>query len=139
MKKILSMIVFFALMVWTWNVIHSSQAIGFETHTAIQEKMAEMIKQTLLAKKPNSDQLEFTRMWTENLEANKVRVVFSYKFHDKNEAQEQTLQTIEGEAMLLRQSSENPAIDSWKLLSVKTTADSVIYQEGSVVTPDESK
>lgn len=153
MKKILSLVVFVALLVWTWNVIHMSPAIGFETHTAIQEKVMELITQTLKTKRPNAEQLDIIRLWTENLEDSKVKAVFTYKFQEKImgedpsatatnlegelKKEDHTEQTIEGEAILLRQPSADPAVDNWKLLEVKTTGDSVIYRDGSTITPDE--
>lgn len=154
MKKILSLIVFFALLIWTWNVIHTTSAIGFETHTAIQEKIIEMLSSTLQVKRPQAKDIEVVRLWTENLDENKIRAVFTYKFQDKiadleqspaqvtnqttNQTTEQTTeQTIDGEAILQRQNSDDPSLDNWKLLEVKTTGDTVIFREGSTVTPDE--
>jgi Co/Zn/Cd efflux system component len=154
MKKILSLVVFFALLVWTWNVIHTSPAIGFETHSAIQDKIVDLLTSTLQAKRPQAQNIEVIRLWTENLDENKIRAVFAYKFQDKiaaSDSPEQsstqsatqdntqsTDQTIEGEAILQRQSSDDPSLDNWKLLEVKTTGDTVIFREGSTITPDES-
>lgn len=138
MKKIVSLMVFLALLIWTWNVIHSSDAIGFETHAAIQDKIADLIKQNLLAKKPESKNLEFTQLWTENIEGNKVRAHYTYRFQEKLASQDQTEQSIKGEAVLVRQNSEDPAVDTWKLLEVKTTSDEVMYNGGSTVSANEN-
>jgi hypothetical protein len=164
MKKILSLIVFFTLLVWTWNVIHTTPAVGFETHTAIQEKILEMLTSTLQAKRPQAQQIEVVRLWTESLDDNKIRAVFSYKFQDKigdlaptsaptstpapatppapdqtpSQGDEQmTEQTIDGEAILQRLASDDPSLDNWKLLEVKTTGDTVIFRDGSTITPDD--
>jgi len=40
MMKILSLIVFVILLSWTWHVVHSSAPIEFETHSDIQQKIA---------------------------------------------------------------------------------------------------
>lgn len=160
MKKILSLIVFFTLLVWTWNVIHTTPAVGFETHTAIQEKILEMLTSTLQAKRPQAQQIEVVRLWTESLDDNKIRAVFSYKFQDKigdgaptstpaqtpapapdqtpiQMTEQTTEQTINGEAILQRLASDDPSLDNWKLLEVKTTGDTVIFRDGSTITPDE--
>lgn len=137
MKKITSIVVFLALLIWTWNVVHSSAAVGFETHTAIQEKLAALIEQTLISKKPNVENLKVTRVWTENIDTQKVLAHFTYQFSEKIPSGVQTEQAIEGEAVLSRENSENPAQDSWKLLSVKTTNDSVVYTEGSEISPNQ--
>ncbi|MBL7670787.1 MAG: hypothetical protein JNM39_09890 [Bdellovibrionaceae bacterium] len=160
MKKILSLIVFFTLLVWTWNVIHTTPAVGFETHTAIQEKILEMLTSTLQAKRPQAQQIEVVRLWTESLDDNKIRAVFSYNFQDKigdgaptstptqtpapapdqtpiQMTEQMTEQTIDGEAILQRLASDDPSLDNWKLLEVKTTGDTVIFRDGSTITPDE--
>ncbi len=135
MKKIVSLVVFIAALAWTWNVIHSSQAVGFETHSGIQVKLAELITQTLAAKKPHAKDLAITRLWTEALNDNKVRAVFAYKFIDTSEEGESLEQVIEGEAVLYRSPSEDSSVDGWTLQSVKTTNDIVIFTEGSTITP----
>ncbi|WP_413582786.1 hypothetical protein [Bdellovibrio sp. HCB288] len=134
MKKIVSVIVFVAALVWTWNVIHTNEAIGFETHAGIQTKLAELITNTLSAKKPNAKELRIDKLWTESLNDNKVRAVFSYKFTEISESGESLEQVIEGEAILHREPSEDKT-DKWTLQSVKTTNDIVVFSEGSTVTP----
>lgn len=134
MKKIVSLIVFVAALSWTWNVIHTSQAVGFETHSGIQIKLAELIQQTLAAKKPHAKDLAITRLWTEAIGDNKVRAVFSYKFTEPSEG-ESLEQVIEGEATLYRTPSEDASVDGWTLQQVKTTNDIVIFSEGSTITP----
>ncbi|MEK2647006.1 hypothetical protein [Bdellovibrio sp. BCCA] len=137
MKKIVSLVVFIAALVWTWNVIHTTDAVGFETHSGIQAKLAELIKNTLAVKKPNAKELSITRLWTESLGENKVRAVFAYKFIDTSEGGEALEQVIEGEALLHREPSEDSAVDKWTLQSVKTTNDIVVFTEGSTLTPGE--
>lgn len=135
MKKIISLVVFIAALVWTWNVIHTSTAIGFETHSGIQVKLAELIGNTLAVKKPNAKDLSILRLWTETMSDNKVRAVFAYKFMEVAENGDELEQIIEGEAVLHREPSEDAAVDRWTLQSVKTTNDIVIFSEGSVITP----
>jgi len=135
MKKIVSLVIFTAALFWTWNVIHSSAAIGFETHSGIQEKLAVLIKQTVLTKKPTSKNFKITRLWTESVSENKVRAVFAYSFSDSMEA-DNTEQTVEGEAILFREPEDESGQDKWTLQSVRTTNDVVTFSEGLVVTPD---
>jgi hypothetical protein len=139
MKKIVSLVVFVAALAWTWNVIHSTEAIGFETHSGIQAKLAELIQQTLSTKKPHAKNLAITRLWTEPVGENKVRAVFSYKFTEPSENGEFLDQVIEGEAVLHREPSETPNVDKWILQSVKTTNDMVVFSEGSTITSGDSE
>ena len=135
MKNFLSLIIFIIALAWTWNVIHSSQAIGFETHSGIQTKLADLIKETLAAKKPNAKDLSIVRLWTETLSENKVRAVFAYKFVDISEGGEALEQVIEGEAVLHREPSDEANVDKWTLQSVRTTNDIVTFTEGSTIVP----
>lgn len=136
MKKIVSLIIFAVALIWTWNIIHSSRAIGFETHSGIQQKLAELIRQTIQNKKPDSKDLVITRLWTEPLSDNKVRAIFAYKFSEPAANGEATEQSIEGEAILHREASEDSKLDKWTLQSVKTTNDVLTFSEGSLITPD---
>lgn len=135
MKKIVSLVIFIAALVWTWNIIHVAPAIGFETHSGIQLKLAELIQTTLASKKPEAKDLHITRLWTETLSDNKVRAVFAYKFSEPSEGGEMLEQTIEGEAVLHREPSDEANVDKWTLQSVKTTNDIVTFTEGSTITP----
>ncbi len=136
MKKIISLAVFTLALIWTWNIVHSTQAIGFETHSGLQEKLAALIKQTILTKKPGARDLQITRLWTETLSDNKVRAVFAYKFIDPGEGSELTEQAIEGEAILHREVSEDSKVDRWTLQSVKATNDVLTFSEGSSISPN---
>ena len=137
MKKIISLVVFIAALVWTWNVVHTTEAIGFETHSGIQERLAELIKNTLAVKKPTAKDLSITRLWTEPMNDNKVRAVFSYKFIEPNAEEGDIEQLIEGEAILHRESAEaGSETDTWTLQSVKTTNDIVTFTDGTVLTPE---
>lgn len=136
MKKLISLFIFACAMSWTWSVIHSNEAIGFETHSGIQVKLTELIQATLTAKKPNAKDLAVHKMWTEAMSDNKVKAIFEYSFLEASEDGEMIEQIIAGEAVLYREPSEQPNIDKWVLQSVETTNDSVVFTEGSVITPD---
>lgn len=141
MKKIISLVVFAAALIWTWNLFHgASSAVAFETHADIQTKLAELIKESLIAKKPSASNVQVVRMWTESLGDNKVRAVFAYKFVEKIEGteagNETTEQTIEGEAILHREPSTYKSEDHWVVQSVRTTNDIVTFSEGSTVAPN---
>lgn len=137
MKKILSLVFLVVVLVWTWNVIHSQNAVGFETHSGIQMRLAEMIKNTLLSKKPEATDFEVVRLWTETINDSKVKAIFSYKFKEILDG-EPTEQKIDGEAILERAPSEASTaenIDRWILQDFKATNDALVFEQGTVVTP----
>lgn len=139
MQKIISLIVFIFALSWTWNIIHSSNAVGFETHSGIQEKLSEIITNTIQTKRPKAQNIQIDKIWTETLNENKVKAVFRYSFVEQNDAGEVLNQSIEGEAILHREPTESTPneapVEKWVLQNVKTTQDSVEFNEGTVITP----
>jgi hypothetical protein len=139
MKKIISPLVLAVLMYWSWNVVHTPSAIGFETHSGVQLKLAELIGNTLIAKKPEAENLEIVKIWTSPLSENKIRAVFTYKFTEKSQDStdlESADKLIQGEAVLYREPTEDPTLDKWVLQSVRTQLESLNFNEGSVVLPE---
>jgi hypothetical protein len=136
MKKIISPLVLVILLVWSWQVVHTESAIGFETHSGVQLKLAELIGNTLQAKKPEAENLQIVKIWTAPLSENKIQAVFSYKFTEKTEDTETAEKMIQGEAVLYREPTEDPTIDKWVLQSVRTQLESMSFNEGSVVLPE---
>lgn len=137
MSKIISPIIVALLLIWSWHTVHSPSSIGFETHSGIQLKLMELIQSTLQAKKPEAKDLEIVKVWTSALGDNKVKANFAYRFTETSEGNETTRKTIEGEAVLYREPSEDPTIDKWIIQSVKSQLEALNYSEGSVVTPEE--
>lgn len=136
MKKIISPLVLALLMFWSWNVVHTPSAIGFETHSGVQVKLAELIGNTLIAKKPEAENLQIVKIWTAPLGENKIRAVFTYKFTEKSEDSETADKIIQGEAVLYREPTEDPTLDKWVLQSVRTQLESLNFNEGSTVLPE---
>ncbi len=134
MKKIISPLVLAALLIWTWQVIHTPSAIGFETHSGVQIKLAELIGNTLQSKKPEAENLRIVKIWTSPVSENKIRAVFTYSFLEPDEQGGSAEKFIQGEAMLHREPTEDPTIDKWILQSIETELESLNFTDGSVVT-----
>lgn len=131
--KYLGSIFFLVMMVWTWNSIHSVTAIPFETHAGLQNRLAELIKSTLAEKKPDAQNLEITKLWTEPLSDSKVKAFFSYKYFEPSTDSAAAESRIEGEVILERRLTENSEQDPWTILEVKTTVGEVSFSDGIVV------
>lgn len=136
MKKIVSPIVLAVLLVWTWHTIHAPAAIGFETHSGIQLKLMELIESTLQTKKPDAKDLEVIKIWTSSLGDNKVQANFAYRFTEPSADGGSAKKTIQGEAILHREPSEDPTIDKWILQSVKTQMEALNFVEGTEILPE---
>lgn len=135
MRKIASVLVFAVALIGSWFMVHSDPSVGFETHTGIQEKLITLITNAVTSKKPQAQKFEMTRLWTETVDENKVRATFAYRFSEPADNNEWTEQSIEGEAILHREPSDDEKVDRWVIQSVKTNSDLLSFTEGSVVTP----
>ncbi len=135
MKKIASLIVFIALLVWTWSLINGARSGRAETHAGIQDRMRELIAFTIKEKRPTAEGLEIHKLWTESLNDRQIQVHFSYKFLDKSESGEIVETSVDGNAELDKQGSENTEIEQWALVNVKINNDQLDFQEGIIITP----
>lgn len=136
MMKIISLIVFVILLSWTWHVVHSTSPVDFETHSDIQLKMTELIENTIKTKKPEAQEIKIIKMWTQEVAEKKIKAQFLYRFVEVSADKERAERAIEGEAILVRDLSDNPTVDKWTIQSLLTKGDNINYTEGSVVTPD---
>lgn len=135
MKKIISLIVLLGLMIWTWDIIHSTPAVTFETHSIMQQRLAEIIKNSVQKYRPAAQNFNLVRLWTETVNPEKVKAHFTYRFID-GEGDSKTEQTVSGEAFLLKTSSEGNEQENWKIEKVQTSANQVIFDEGLTITPE---
>lgn len=136
MMKILSLIVFAFLLTWTWHVVHTQSSIDFETHADIQMKMKDLISSAIKARKPDTKNIEIVKIWTQDLADKKIQANFTYKFSETSATNESSERLIEGEAILSREPSNNLAIDQWTIQSLKTKGDSISFNDGSTITPN---
>ena len=131
--KYISLIVFAAFLIWTWNVIHNESPISFQTHSGIQEKLAVIINDTIKAKRPTVSEVVIEKIWTEVISDTKVKAFFIYSFKDNSEGGVVTSQ-IKGEGLLERQASEDPTVDKWALTNVKTSNDNIQFDDSTIIT-----
>lgn len=136
MKKIVSPLLLAALLIWTWHTVHTPSAIGFETHSGVQLKLAELIGNTLQAKKPEAENLRIVKIWTSPVSDNKINAVFTYAFTEKDAEGGTADKLIQGEATLYREPTEDPTLDKWVLQSVRTELEALNFTDGSVVLPE---
>jgi len=136
MSSILSLIGFIVALVWTWNVVYSKQnSESIEIHYGLQQKLGDLIKQQLMAKKPQTTDIIIQKLWTEKINDTKVRAVFSYKYKENLSEGESTDQVIQGEAFLFREPTEDPKTQKWIVQSVRSQSNQISFSEGSVITP----
>ncbi len=133
--KYLSVVVLTAGLIWTWNIIHGRTQIDADVHAGIQNKLIQIIRETLQSKKPQLQDLQILKIWTEAKGKDAVHAIFSYKFKDLDEAGSPYEQTIDGEAKLKRQAdSQNE--ERWLLEEVKATSNNIVFSDGMIITPN---
>lgn len=133
--KYLGVLVFVLLLAWTWNVIHRESSISFETHAGIQEKLAQLIQQTIQNKRPQASSIRIEKIWTETTGPDRVMAHFIYSFQEPDVNGSTTTSQITGQGVLEKQDDDGSGLDRWSLTQVKTTNDAVIFEEGLLVTP----
>ncbi len=134
--KYVSLVIFAVALAWTWSIVHNTSSITFETHSGIQERMAEFIVETVKAKRPSASEILIEKVWTEAVSNNKVKAFFVYSFKDNSESGPVTSQ-IRGEGILERQPKTDDAEDAndhWKLTKVQTSSDSIEFADATIVT-----
>lgn len=131
--KYISLLVFTAALAWSWNVIHGDVAISFETHAAIQEKLATVIADSVKARKPNASDILIEKIWTEVISEKKVKAFFIYSFKDSTESGVVSSQ-IKGQGFLERQSTDDPTVDKWVLTQVRTSSDAIEFVDSTIIT-----
>lgn len=136
MIKLVSFFVFLGSFIWTWSLFNSHDKINLATHAGIQSKLMLLIEDTIKTLKPHASDFEILSIYTEKIDDNQVSAHFAYKYSDQLEGEEKTKQTLSGEALLYRGLSENPHDEKWVAKSIKTSNDSIEFQQGLVVTPE---
>ena len=136
MIKLLSFFMFVAAFLWTWFLFNSKNSIGVDIHAGIQSKLAILIEETIKKNKPNSSDFQLLQIYTEKLDDNRISAKFSFKYADKLEQDENTVQTLSGEAILNKGLSENPEVQKWIVQNVKTSSTNLEFKEGLVISSD---
>ena len=103
-------------------------------HAGLQSKLAILIEETIKTNKPLSYDFKILSLYTQTVDENKVSAHFSYKYSERSsEDAETSHQTINGEAILNRSPSENPADEKWVVQSVKSDSSNIEFQEGLII------
>ncbi len=132
MKKVISLAVFLILLTWTWSLIHSEATVSFETHSIIQQKLAEIIQLSVQKHRPNAKEFSLIRLWTETLSTDKISAHFTYRFAEGETAQISN-ETISGKAFLKKTTNEDQSQENWLIEKVQTSNSQIVFQEGDLI------
>jgi hypothetical protein len=138
MIKYISVIFFVSFLSWSWSIIHGSPKISFETHAGIQEKLGDLIVQTIQRKLPDAQEIVINQMWTEILTGTSLKAHFNYSFVTA-EQEGKVNASITGYVVLEKSTEPNEADtekETWKVSEVKTTNNALIFEEGLLINTD---
>ena len=130
--KYISLIVFVAALIWTWHLVNRESVVSFETHSGNQEKLGNLITETIKTKRPNASEIKIQKIWTEAVDENHVKAFFIYTFKDNSDAGLVTSE-IKGEGLLEHQPADGSGNDRWSLTKVHTSNDAIQFDEALII------
>lgn len=133
MKKYISVIVFIVLGTLLWQYSNRPQAISQEVHHAIQSKIAELITNDILKKNPQATDIQIEKLYTAELNENKIKVTFAMTFKDPATGSESSQQ---GEAIFHREPSDQVGKTLWRMQSRDLLQNEVTFTQDEIITSD---
>jgi hypothetical protein len=135
--KYISAFVFLAAMYWSWGLVHRNQPISEEVHVSLQNEVKRFITEYIQSQLPNSRNLRFERFWTETMDKNKVKAIFTYSYDDANDEVGETRTQIEGYVILHKNSEDVNNID-WTKEEPVILNNTIDYRDPLRVSPKET-
>lgn len=132
--KYLSVALLFLAMNWSWGLVNHQRRVPQQTHVGIQDDLKKIISDYIQQNLPNSTNLRFERMYTEELSDKKVRAHFTYSFEDSNDQVGEARVQIEGYA-ILNKSKETPEESEWSFDELVVSNNQVDYKDPIRVSP----
>lgn len=134
--KYLSVLFIGAALAWTWSIANTVSDVSTETHAGIQSAMAQLVRSTVLQKRPQARDFLIQKMKTEDRENGTVRVHFQYAFTEPDSTGQDVRTKISGIAFLERgQAATDSAKETWAIKKFQTTSDVLTFENGLLITP----
>ena len=136
MMKYLSVLVFALVLTWTWFVVNSEASISLETHVGIQNKLGNLIRDSILTKKPQASNITILDLWTEPVkdgDITQIRAHFAYRFEEPGEAQGKITSELSGEALMEPSPDDGSGLEKWVVKQFVSTSDSISFSEPLVI------
>lgn len=145
--RYLSLIAIVFLMWWSWTATKTPNLIPEDTHVGIQEDLKRVITDYVKDNLPNVKEVKFNKFWTQTLQENRVKAVFSYTFEDDgtgpavenqegNTAQEKKPAAtvgVAGYAILNHSKQDNTEYDVWSLDELNVENNHIVFKDGSAI------
>ncbi len=125
--RYLSLILLLALMGLSWATIHKPTFTAEWVHWSLQKELKDIIARQIKIKYPRVTNIKFDKIWTENIQTNKVKALFKYSYEESSQSRVQ----IQGHAMLERQrpngNSEKKTLP-WTITEIHISNEHILYR-----------
>ena len=125
--RILSGVLFLLFLINTWFIFYQKPEYSEEVHINLQEQLKAIIRDTLSQKKPQAQNFQFQKMWTQATnKKNQISAHFQYSFDDE----EQINISVEGHAIMNRKDLEaSEQYDLWSVDHIEINNTKLEFQE----------
>ena len=125
--RILSGVLFLLFLINTWFIFYQKPEYSEEVHINLQEQLKAIIRDTLSQKKPQAQNFQFQKMWTQATnKKNQISAHFQYSFDDE----EQINISVEGHAIMNRKNLEaSEQYDLWSVDHIEINNTKLEFQE----------
>jgi hypothetical protein len=131
--KIVSILVFAAALIGSWNMVHAKRPVSEAVHMDIQNDLKQIITDYVGQQLPESKNLRFERFWTEVVKKDRVKASFVYSFEDASGESGATTLEVEGSA-ILNKVSETAELATWSLDELHILDSAISFEEPVQIT-----
>ena len=121
--RILGPLVILLALYWTWGAIHSPSVVAMDTHEALQSEFVKYVEKTLADKGLQPEKFQVEKIWSEPLDTEHVRIVFSYSFLSQGVSNQMSGQTI-------LKHGDGP---QWTIQNIHVDKSEITFEEGIVL------
>lgn len=126
--KYISLVLFLFCLGFTWHLAHIEDPISVKVHRDLQQAVTQVIQAAVTQQLPGATEFKFSRLFTQTMNVDAVKTYFAYSF--KESGAEATQREIEGEAVLVRDTSDKT---KWVLEEIKVDQSAIEFEEGTVI------
>ncbi|MGE3974099.1 MAG: hypothetical protein AB7F59_06185 [Bdellovibrionales bacterium] len=130
--RYLSLLILTAIIFISWKVTQLEAKVHVRVHHDIQMDLSKIIAAAVKAQLPNSSEVKFDKLFSETLDADHVRVSFSYNYKDATQ-DDNTEMKITGDALVTRNTNDRT---QWTLEKINVDQSAIEFKNGLVVTKE---
>lgn len=132
--KYISILLFVALMAWTWSLATSNRGLSLEAHKDTEALVEETIRSYIQQKSPGVTDIVFRQLYTEVVRENQeMNVKFRYELKEPLKSGDVTSQTYQGVIRLV----SNDGGHTWAWTDQDVSSPAIRFEKGSQISTKE--